>query len=294
MRGVVSLIDRLTGEVVFDGHRVSLANPCPVCGKPDWCLYDPGSPMAICARVESSRQIGHDGCGWLHGQPPISRPPIRQIDSCIIKPADRVELDWSATMSIYRSRATRHVLSAAAASLGVTLGSLLSMGTGYDPHRDTLCWPMLDAHDQTIGIRLRRQSDGFKYAVSGSRNGLFVPPQSDERQPVFIVEGPTDTAAMLSIGIDAIGRPSCSSGVSLLVERLARTGRAAIVIADNDPPDEHGRRPGWDGAVKLAEALVRSCQWVKLITPPPKFKDARAWVRGGANKDSVLYRVRNT
>ena len=48
-------------------QRVSRHRPCPVCCKPDWCLYagnhqDP--EVAICARVESPRRCG--GAGWLH------------------------------------------------------------------------------------------------------------------------------------------------------------------------------------------------------------------------------------
>jgi len=48
--------------------RVSEDVPCPICGKPDWCMvssidiYNP--PAVLCARTESDRHF--PGCGWLH------------------------------------------------------------------------------------------------------------------------------------------------------------------------------------------------------------------------------------
>ena len=50
-----------------DWRRVSKAKPCPVCGKPDWCLVtgpQGDSTAAICARVESPKRCGE--AGWLH------------------------------------------------------------------------------------------------------------------------------------------------------------------------------------------------------------------------------------
>ena len=52
-----------------DWQRVSRRRPCPVCEKPDWCLFtgDESAPSAaICARVESDKRVGDQGAGWLH------------------------------------------------------------------------------------------------------------------------------------------------------------------------------------------------------------------------------------
>lgn len=46
--------------------RVSKKNPCPVCGKPDWCMISPDGQSAICARVSSDKPVGNRGAGWLH------------------------------------------------------------------------------------------------------------------------------------------------------------------------------------------------------------------------------------
>lgn len=50
-----------------DWLRVTRHRPCPICGRPDWCLFvgSPTSPEAvICARVESGKRCGE--AGWLH------------------------------------------------------------------------------------------------------------------------------------------------------------------------------------------------------------------------------------
>ena len=47
----------------FTKYRVSKANRCPVCDKPDWCLSD-NEKWAICQRVESSEKW--KGAGYLH------------------------------------------------------------------------------------------------------------------------------------------------------------------------------------------------------------------------------------
>jgi hypothetical protein len=48
-------------------QRVSKRRPCPVCKRPDWCLYtgpEDSPTAAICARTESPKRCGEGG--WLH------------------------------------------------------------------------------------------------------------------------------------------------------------------------------------------------------------------------------------
>ena len=44
--------------------RVDRANPCEVCGKPDWCSAADNGAFAICMRVESDRAARNGG--WVH------------------------------------------------------------------------------------------------------------------------------------------------------------------------------------------------------------------------------------
>ena len=59
-----------------DWLRVTKSEPCPVCGKQDWCLVSVDGSAAICQRVQSDREIGR--AGWLHrladGDAPANLP----------------------------------------------------------------------------------------------------------------------------------------------------------------------------------------------------------------------------
>ena len=46
--------------------RVNRANPCPVCGKPDWCLVAADNSVAICQRIEDGSVKKCGEAGWLH------------------------------------------------------------------------------------------------------------------------------------------------------------------------------------------------------------------------------------
>jgi hypothetical protein len=58
---------------------------------------------------------------------------------------------------------------------------------------------MNDGKRSVIGIRLRNDL-GRKWAVTGSRQGLFLP-GPHPGQTVLIVEGPTDAAAAVDLGV---------------------------------------------------------------------------------------------
>jgi hypothetical protein len=60
-------------------QRVTKRRPCPVCERPDWCLFcgDLDNPeAAICARVESPKRAGE--AGWLHVLRHDGRRPDRR------------------------------------------------------------------------------------------------------------------------------------------------------------------------------------------------------------------------
>jgi DNA primase len=140
---------------------------------------------------------------------------------------------------------------------------------------------MTDASGNILGIRLRRPN-GFKFAVTGGREGLFLPTAESTDQRLLICEGPTDTAALLDLGFGAVvGRPSCTGGVKLLLE-LAQRRRPAevIIVADAD-------EPGQRGANNLASVLVAHVSKVLVIQPPAGIKDARDWLRASADRRTV-------
>lgn len=252
-------------------HRVSAKHPCRICGKPDWCTCtDDGS--ACCMRVASSRPLRNGG--WLHAgdagaartvpPPPPARPP--RIDATAI---------WNA----YRANTRPDQVDALAAALGVSVGALDALGAAWAPHCQAWAFPMRVA-GAVVGIRLRAM-DGRKWAVTGSRQGLFIPAIEYAEARLFICEGPTDTAAALSIGLDAIGRPSCRGLELETAAAIRRLGyREVVIVANNDEgkprPDGALFYPGQDGAAALAQCMpVPHRVWL------PPAKDLRDLVRSG-------------
>jgi hypothetical protein len=168
------------------------------------------------------------------------------------------------------------------AGLGLSTRSLQALGIGWSGWAWT--FPMRDAGGAILGIRLRKE-DGCKLAVRGGHDGLFLPAGWDagpEGGRLFVTEGPTDTAALLDLGVGAVvGRPSCTGGGRLVTEVAGqRRPREVVLVADND-------LPGRQGAERLAGVLIAAGQIVRVIRPPAGVKDARAWLVAGGTRAEV-------
>jgi len=132
-----------------------------------------------------------------------------------------------------------------------------------------------------IGIRFRSDA-GKKWSARGGREGLFAPISLRGDGTLFLCEGPTDCAALLGLGLEAVGRPSCAGGVALLSDVVrSRLPERVVIVADRD---EAGRR----GAACLAEALVPYARDIRLIEPPEGIKDVRVWVQARATRGDIL------
>jgi hypothetical protein len=167
--------------------------------------------------------------------------------------------------------------------LGVEMDALETLQPAFDGVNQAFAFPMRDGDGAVCGIRLRN-FEGRKWAVRGSREGLFYDPGLVPGDDLVVCEGPTDTAAALSLGLRVVGRPSCAGGadaLAVLVRRL-RVKRLTIV-ADHDTPhrrtDGSAWYPGREGAEALAKGLRR--MW-RMILPPAK--DLRAWLHAGAKR----------
>ena len=107
-------------------------------------------------------------------------------------------------------------------ALGVSVESLRRLGVGWSAKHRAWAFPMSNAAGDVLGIRLRLPG-GKKLSVKGGKEGLVHSRRGPLRLPsgrllLLIAEGPTDTAALLDLGFSAVGRPSCTGGVKLLVE----------------------------------------------------------------------------
>ena len=148
--------------------HVSKENPC-CCGKSDWCLISNDGSAYLCMRLEGGKQITlSDGSiGWIHKT--ASVVPVRA------KPeTPRPTIDATAIMRKLWRETTDRMRSDLAASLGVTALSLHDIGACWHPAYNAWAFPMRSGTGEIIGIRLRNES-GRKWAISGSRQGLFIP-----------------------------------------------------------------------------------------------------------------------
>ena len=117
---------------------------------------------------------------------------------------------------------------------------------------------------------------GDKWSYRGGRGGLFVPDGiATSIKRLFICEGPSDAAALLSIGLPAIGRPSCQGAMPATVNFVRRIGcHDVAIVADHD-------EAGQNGAKRLARLLVTVANTVRIITPGSPGDDARKFIADG-------------
>lgn len=263
------------------------ARRCPICGRGDWCLIANDRATAVCPRTPQGavRMLGD--AGFIHvidqqrydeNKPGRNTPPPRPV----------TVTDWEPTIDKYERNLTHEQLHTLAVSLRVRATSLAGLRIGYSHQYDAFTFPMYDHAGKIIGVRVRNMQ-GDKWAATGSRNGLFIPTlQWSEIGEVWVVEGPTDTAAMLDMEFYAIGRPSCSAAVISTCQFL-RSKRVTIVSNYDEAktrPDGSKFYPGQEGTAVLANALLEQSPEVRVIYPR-KGKDVRQWKQQGATAAEV-------
>ena len=265
-------------------QRVSKCRPCPICGRPDWCLLASDESAAICARVSEGSQKRCGDAGWLHvlrDDPDWQeRPHVRRLS---IGTANGERTDLGPLTAEYVAAVDLGELGDFADSLGLSVASLNRLRIGWAEQYHAWAFPMVDADVRIRGIRLRAL-DGHKWSVRGGRDGVFWPAGLTFRKPLLLSEGPTDTAALLDLGFEAVGRPSCLGGTRIVCELVRRRKPPGVIVVSDR--DENGA--GQRGAESMVTALLTYCASVRVIQPPEGIKDARAWKSAGASQKDVL------
>lgn len=254
-------------------HNVSRREPCPVCHKPDWCTISNDGAMCVCRRVESDHPA-RSGVGWIHRLGVDNRCRCRMESKTSILHLDTTPTpDFAAIHAAFDGHPDMQ--EGLAFGLGLDGASFAALDVRYDAAKECMSFPMRNPQGEITGLRYRHLTTGRKWSEKGSRDGLFMPREPERTEHLVITEGPTDTAAALSLGLNAVGRSSCLSGVSLIRDLVhARQIRRVTIVADHD-------RPGMDGAHRLAAALpVLS----RILVPPEGIKDMRDWYRQGLTR----------
>jgi hypothetical protein len=278
---ILTLMDKRTGEVTFDGERARRGLPCPICEhlhrNPSWCLIDRARGLVICPRVASKRKCGD--AGWLHRidgatidlpVAPLTRKPPAEVTDF----ADR----WRRA----QQRVTDDSVRQLAERLALPDAYVRTVPCGVDG----AAWAFPMQQDgAVVGLKLRTQ-DGLKICAKGSRLGLIVPPSfKPDAAEVWLTEGESDLMAALGAwGVNAVARPGCTA-CTTEVARLSR-GKHLVILADNDGP-------GKAGAARLAaDCLAGGCVKTATVLAPPA-KDVRDWVKRGATAADVRWRLKS-
>lgn len=259
------------GEWLERFERVSKRRPCPVCNHAEWCAVARDGTVAVCQRVESGTRWKE--AGWVHRlSEPLPPLPIRTTAPV------SVTGDWNAL----QRRLTLGVdLEDTANRLNVGALALERLGCGWSREYSGNTFPMRDARGSIIGIRVRKP-DGPKFCYPGSHNGLFYPPDNTG-DLLFVCEGPTDCAAILSLSLAAVGRPHNTGGHDMLLKYIARIRpKQVVIVADRDTGAAEALTDG--AARRLARAVRRSAKIIK----PPFAKDVRQWLAGRVDRRAVL------
>jgi len=253
--------------------RASRQTPCPVCEKPDFCTFSADGKVAKCMRVESSKPVASGG--WVHrldgtnfAPPPAPLARAERTD-------EQLDALWKPRVERWRRGAE---VTRLADTLGVSAASLVAIHCGWDGAAWTV--PERNGAGLIVGVS-RRFNDGSKKCIRGSRRGLTYSPQwSDVPGPVLLVEGASDVAAGITMGLATIGRPSNVGGVPMLVQLLGgHAQRVVIVVAERDKKPD-GRYPGLEGARTVCKELSRRlANRVSCRLLPGSSKDLRAFWR---------------
>lgn len=288
--------------------RARRGRPCPCCSSPDWCIHN--EFICFCKRSggvgaeldRDNRPIEAGEFGFVHRIGAASADFLAAANSRradwkagIRSPDDFDETDeekdrrWRKDLARWHDGRTK--LPDLAAKLGVTVKSLEVIDATWNGS----CWifPERNGRGQVTALKTRSTS-GEKLMIPGSRPGITYPPNIREATEIFIVEGASDVAACLTMGVPAIGRPNNCTGSALIADLLKGWPGLPIVVGENDwrePKPIPGVRhdpackfcqrcwPGKWGAEKVAgelrkAGLPKATVWM----PPLPRKDVREWL----------------
>ena len=280
-------------------RRVSKREPCPICEHGDWCGVSDDGVVCHCMRVESANPCPSGG--WFHF---LKERPKRVEVRRGPKPPVRARMfNAELTMAGFRAEFEKPgggkdifgSLLEIGRDLNLCPADIDRLNVGRSAFHGAWAFPMLDGMGKTVGIRLRSYGGSDKWAVGGSRDGLFYDPAVEPREgacnglmgrELVVVEGATDCIAGYSLGLPCVGRSACMTGGDMLKELCVRLRVSrATIVSDNDEykfrPDGTPWRPGQEGARSLAQRLGIA---YRIVTPPKK--DLRDWLADGLTAET--------
>jgi len=188
---------------------------------------------------------------------------------------------WADKAKEYAQKISARTIRKLASEWSVSPESLRALGVGFATYAYT--FPLYDPDGRVVGIRYRPVKDvSKKHFAKDSVQGLFIPDGVTPANVQLGCEGESDTAAALTLGVAAIGRPGarvCADMVGTFVDR--RANPCLCIVADNDSEGERG-------AENLAEYLLSVGVPCRTIVPPDPYGDLRAWLASGELSADLL------
>lgn len=210
-------------------------------------------------------------------------------EEVVIEPTEEECAEWAQLLKTWR--VPDYALNQLAVQLGVPPESLAALPVGYHPEEIFWAFPERNDRGRIVGL-VRRYPDGRKMAMADSMRGLTIPGYGRDLPPgpIYLPEGASDSAALHSVGVVAIGRPSAQTKgtARLWLVRLLRrhADREVIVVGDRDPT-----RVGARGARDLARYLQATLeQPVFWALPAKSWKDVREQIMARKWNNSLVLR----
>jgi hypothetical protein len=307
-------------------YRFNHHNTCPICGKDNCSKTDTGLYFCIRERADTSDFKFIKVCSnsdfalfvsredherrqqeWQYERnyrpyKPAYRPGHADPKVKIKRPPEGASEELAESTAVYSKKQDR--VAEVAASLGVSAESLKSLRAGwcekfvtgsktgstvvYPPH---LVTPELDENGEVTAISMRWDVDGraVKECRRGGTRGLVYSADSFAESAsgaIFCPEGASDTAALLTMGLRAAGRPGKDSGkelLAMLVGPEVVNGTPVVIVADNDASGV-GRK----GAERTAQAVAnRTGDLILVASVPDGKKDTRDWLKDACQRNNV-------
>lgn len=278
-------------------RRARRGDPCPICQRETSCSQSPGG-LRFCWGASGDangwkflRKLDNGFSLYVHSDQARGDPePARHRGKC--KPAQSDDkLTHEQLFSLLeRHRCKRTDWRFFADQLSIHPGGLSRIGAGRVPGRGPESaggyWltPERDENGLLVGLQ-RRFDDGTKKAYPGGSRGLCYPFVTDglNTSVILVVEGHSDTAAAVGLGLFAVGRPSNVGGAApiakLTQHAVQRCGSRLLLVGENDRKPS-GLWPGKEGVEKVGTALANFLGGeVFTAFPPAGVKDLRGWVR---------------
>ena len=225
-------------------------------------------------RIASDQIAGGRLGGWIHRLAGCERKAFHALPK-----TDKQEFDYAKFVRARKST-TQADCERITRQLGVKMSGVEKLWPAV--MGEFVAWPQRNDIGTIVGASVHGATG--KWYMPGSEPGLHYECVGvRQRGPVHIGEGASDTACLLGLGYQAIGRPSCSGGFEFIKMLLTNHQGPIIVWGERDyrtvQDERHDPKscqccprcwPGLYWARQLAGVLN-----AKLRLPPVGYKDVR-------------------